>query len=280
MSLNQNLAAEVKLTRPEKVQAEVPSRSLARWAEAPVLAAATDPGTISIFDVIGYDYWTDSGVTANRISAALRSIGNNPVTVQINSPGGDFFEGVAIYNLLRAHPAKVTVEVIGLAASAASVIAMASDELRMGQGAFLMIHNAWTGVVGNAADLRAAADTIEPFDGAMAGIYAARTGMSEKKVAELMAAETWIGAGEAVKMKFADSIMPDPSESLQASASVRRDVSAKRRIDAALSAQGVTRSERRAMMRDLSGTHDAAEPATHDAGVNAALEQLLKTIRS
>lgn len=83
------------------------------------------------------------GVTAKRISAALRAIGEQDIVVNLNSPGGDMFEGLAIYNLLRAHSGKVTVNILGIAASAASIIAMAGDEIKMGRGAFLMIHNCW-----------------------------------------------------------------------------------------------------------------------------------------
>ena len=90
------------------------------------MAAEADEGaTISIYDVIGEDWWTGEGVTAKRIAAALRAIGKEPVTVAINSPGGDMFEGLAIYNLLREHEGEVNVKVLGLAASAGSVIASA-----------------------------------------------------------------------------------------------------------------------------------------------------------
>src|SRR5690606_23214700 len=121
---------------------------LAKWAERPQAAEGDDPNTISIYDVIGEDWWTGGGFTAKRAAAALRSIGKNPVTVNVNSPGGDMFEGIAIYNLLREHPAEVTVNVMGLAASAASIIAMAGDKINVALGSFVMIHNAWGIVIG------------------------------------------------------------------------------------------------------------------------------------
>ncbi|MBN0106041.1 Clp protease ClpP, partial [Pseudomonas aeruginosa] len=93
------------------------------------------------YEPIGYDWWTGEGVTAKRIAGALRAIGGDvDVTVNINSPGGDVFEGLAIYNLLREHKGKVTVRVLGLAASAASFIAMAADEVKIARAGFLMIH--------------------------------------------------------------------------------------------------------------------------------------------
>ena len=143
MSLRQ-LPEAPTMARPQNYQWDAPSDVLAKWAEHSFAAApgADADATISIFDVIGEDGWTGGGVTAKRISAALRSIGNRDVIVRINSPGGDMFEGIAIYNLLRTHPAKVTVEVLGWAASAASIIAMAGDVIRMGLGSFMMVHNA------------------------------------------------------------------------------------------------------------------------------------------
>src|SRR5690606_30844040 len=98
--------------------------------------------TIGIYDVIGQDFWTGEGVTAKRVAAALRSMGAGPVTVYINSPGGDVFEGLAIYNLLREHKGEVTVKVMGLAASAAPVIEMAGDVVQVPRARFLMILNA------------------------------------------------------------------------------------------------------------------------------------------
>ncbi|HCF5801664.1 TPA: Clp protease ClpP, partial [Pseudomonas aeruginosa] len=104
-------------------------------------------------------------------AGALRAIGGDvDVTVNINSPGGDVFEGLAIYNLLREHKGKVSVNIIGLAASAASFIAMAGDEIRIGRAAFLMIHNAWLIAMGNRNDLREIADWLEPFDMTLADI--------------------------------------------------------------------------------------------------------------
>ncbi|BEN40789.1 hypothetical protein SMKC049_25810 [Serratia marcescens] len=115
--------------------------ALERW-NGGLKAAASNDNSISVFDVIGQDYWGE-GVTAKRIAGALRSMNGADVTVNINSPGGDMFEGLAIYNLLREYQGKVTVKVLGLAASAASIIAMAGDEIQIGRGAFLMIHNCW-----------------------------------------------------------------------------------------------------------------------------------------
>ncbi|MBN8956897.1 MAG: Clp protease ClpP, partial [Rhizobiales bacterium] len=139
-------------------------KALDRWRPSVQAKAADADNTISILDVIGEDFWTGEGVTVNRVTAALRSIGNRDVVVNINSPGGDFFEGLAIYNVLRDHPAKVTVKVLGIAASAASVIAMAGDEVLIARAGFMMIHNTWIIAMGDRNDLREVADWLEPFD--------------------------------------------------------------------------------------------------------------------
>ena len=274
-------------SRPQNYQWDTPSDVLTKWAEHPLAAAPSANGadtdtTISLFDVIGEDGWSGGGVTANRISAALRSTGNKDITVRINSPGGDMFEGIAIYNLLRAHPAKVTVEVLGWAASAASIIAMAGDDIRMGLGSFMMVYNAWGVVIGNRHDMREAAELFDQFDAALADIYEARTGMKRADIEQLMDAETFMTAAQTVEYGFADVV--DDAQihaETNASAQVRPEIRAKRRIDAALAQQDISRTERRKMFNQIAGMHDAAETAMHDAGSHAAaIQRLIDTIRS
>ncbi|URL59615.1 Clp protease ClpP [Luteibacter flocculans] len=223
------------------ISSQLQPRAMDRW-NAGVRAAANDEGdrSISVYDVIGYDYWNGDGVTAKRVAAALRSMGAGPVTVNINSPGGDMFEGLAIYNLLREHDGEVTVKVLGLAASAASVIAMAGDTVEISRAGFLMIHNAWVMAVGNRNDLAEVAATLKPFDDAMASIYAARTGADQKAMAKLMDAETWIGGQAAIDDGFADSLLP--SDQVE-KGSGKASASAARRIEAGLRASGMPKSE-------------------------------------
>jgi len=269
--------------RPENFNWDAPSDVLSRWSDAPMAAEADDPNTVSIYDVIGEDWWTGGGFTAKRMAAALRAIGSKDVTVKINSPGGDMFEGIAIYNLLKDHPAKVTVEVMGWAASAASILAMAGDDIRMGLGTFMMVHNAWGGVIGNRHDMRDAADLFDGFDSAIADIYEARTGLKRAEIVKLMDAETFMGPTEAVKNGFADTVDEARSAPEAKNAGELHGVHAKRRIDAALAVQGMPRSERRKLLKDFSGTQDAAEPATHDAGADdwsASALRLIETMRA
>lgn len=167
------------------------------WFE--IKDAKNDTTEILIYDEI----WA-FGTNANDFVKALKNIATPKISLRVNSPGGDVFDGLAIYNALRAHPAKKTVHVDGLAASIASVIAMAGDEIVMADSAFMMIHDSWGLAIGNSEELRALADTLEKIDGSIAGIYAARTGKKLDELRALMDAETWMTAAEAVEMKFAD----------------------------------------------------------------------------
>ena len=265
--------------KPSNFQWDAPSDVLAKWAESPQAAEADDPNTVSIYDVIGEDWWTGGGFTAKRMAAALRTIGAKDVTVKINSPGGDMFEGIAIYNLLRDHPAKVTVEVMGWAASAASIIAMAADEIKMGLGTFMMVHNAWGVVVGNRHDMRDGATLFDGFDSAIADIYEARTGMDRKAIVKLMDAETFMGPSEAVENGFADSIDSTRTETTaKAAGTPDRTVMARRRTEAALAKAGVSRHDRSEILSELTATpRDASRstPAERDAGQFAAAAQRL-----
>ncbi len=237
-------------------------RALDRW-NPNLQAAAADDNSISIFDVIGQDYWTGEGVTAKRIAGALRAIGEGDVVVNINSPGGDMFEGLAIYNLLREHPGSVTVKVLGVAASAASIIAMAGDEVQIARAGFLMIHNAWTWAAGNRHDFREYADYLEPFDAAMADVYVARTGQDAKSIEKMMDGETWIGGSKAIEQGFADSLLA--SDEVEAG-SEKPTALAVRRLENALRASGIPRSEAMRLISEFKASlRDAAGGGERDA---------------
>lgn len=261
------------LQKPRGFDWDAPSGAFSRWAEAPAAADATTADVITIYDMIGEDYWSGNGFTAKRMAAALRSIGSKPVTVKINSPGGDMFEGITIYNLLREHPAAVNIEVMGYAASAASVIAMAGDDIAMGRGSMLMIHKAWGLVIGNDDDFRAAAELFAKFNDSMVEIYSARTGLASAEVLSMLAGPekssdgTWLTASDAVTKKFADRMIDDDEPS-EAKASVAQDVAARRRAEAALADKGVPRKERAAILNSISGPRDATRAAPRDASGN------------
>jgi ATP-dependent Clp protease, protease subunit len=172
-------------------------------------AAKNGRAEIYIYEDIGGDMF-GAGVTAKDVAEGLKTMGNvTDVDVYINSYGGSVFQGLAIYNVLHRHPARITAHVDGIAASAASVVAMAGDTIRMAENSFIMIHDAWGLVAGNAADLRRAADEIEMTSNAIASIYAARSGGDIKAIREWMAAETWFTAQTALAAGFADEIADD-----------------------------------------------------------------------
>jgi ATP-dependent Clp protease, protease subunit len=261
-------------------------RALEKWTPNLMAAAAVTDNTISILDPIGIDPWTGDGVTAKRIGAALRSIGaENDVVVNMNSPGGDWVEGNAIYNMLRDHKGKVQMKVLGMAASSASLIAMAGDEILIAKSAFLMMHNMWVGMIGNANELRAVADTLDPFDQSMAEIYAARSGMDLKAVQKMMDKETFLNGIDAVDQGFADALMP--ADQVKQDPAAKQDQIAAYLLDMALAKAGMPRSERRALLQDYkSGTPCAAgtghaqslpEVGTRDAAEESEVMSLLKS---
>lgn len=169
-----------------------------------------------IFDVIGLE-WRDGSITAKQVERALREHPNaKSLRVLLNSPGGILSEGVAIYNLLKRHAAKVEVEVMGEAFSAASVIMMAGDRIVMAPGSMCMVHPAWSCMCGGSADMRAAADYLDSATDSAVDIYARRTGKTEGEVRALVEANNQLGtymtAAQTVEMGFADALADEPSD--------------------------------------------------------------------
>lgn len=176
------------------------------------VVAAADSSDVQIFL---YDHIVSSeeeaewwgGVAPESFVKAVYAVdANATIHLHINSPGGSVFAARAMEQALRLHKGRVVVHIDGLAASAATFIAMAGDEVVMGKGAMFMIHKAWTGMWGNAADLRKEADLLDKIDGTLAETYAAKTGQALEDVSAWMAAETWFTAQEALDAGFADSI--------------------------------------------------------------------------
>lgn len=259
-----------------RVQFDIPKETIDRWQSGLHAKDDDEEQSISVYDPIGEGFFGE-GVTVKRVDAALRRIGaKNPVVVNVNSPGGDVFEGLAIYNRLREHQGEVTVKVLGLAASAASVIAMAGDTVQIAKSGFLMVHNVWGVVIGNKNDLREAADMIEPFDDALAQIYADRSGVDLKAIKKLMDAETWLNGSQAIEDGFADELLPaDQVEEGEDEHQAR----ALSRIDAALAKYGMPRSERRVLLSQISGTPRAAgepvgTPRAADNNTPCAVENI------
>jgi len=162
---------------------------------------ATDE--ISIYDEIG-----QYGVSAKSFIDELNQLTGKRLSLRLSTPGGEVFDGIAIYNALVAHPATVDVSVDALAASIGSVIAMAGDTITMAATATMMIHDGFGLCVGNAADMHEMADLLDKTSNNIASIYAARTGVDAEQWRAAMRAETWYSADEAVTAKLADSVTP------------------------------------------------------------------------
>lgn len=161
---------------------------------------------ILIYGSIGFSWYEDS-ISANSFVEALKALPDtiNEIDVRINSPGGDVFEGWVIYNRLKQHKAKITTHIDGMAASIASIIMLAGDTIIMGEGAQIMIHNAWTFAGGNSRELDAVSNRLQEIDQQLISAYAKKTKLSRDEISGYMEKETWFNADLAMELGFADS---------------------------------------------------------------------------
>lgn len=160
--------------------------------------------TLTIYGIIGDSWWDDS-TSAIEVDNALKQAGSNDLIIHLNSPGGDAFDGIAIYNRLKKHEGKVTVHVDGWACSAASVIAMAADELIMGAGSMIMIHEASNVMWGTKNDFRKQAELLEKLEDGIIDIYMTKSNLKREEIKTMVDNETWFSANEAVEIGFATS---------------------------------------------------------------------------
>lgn len=171
---------------------------------------------ILIYDFIGEDFFGE-GVTAKKIKAELDAIpSHEEITVRINSGGGDVFDGFAIYNLLLDRGVNVIVD--GLAASAASVIAMAGKTITMAENALMMIHDPWTMAIGNSDEMLKTAELLEKIKGSILKNYVSKTGIDAELLSEAMSKETWYSSDEAVEFGFADEVFAGVDIAMNAAA--------------------------------------------------------------
>ena len=163
-----------------------------------------------------YEWFGDPYSSPNKFRQALAEHKEKNITVWIDSWGGDVFAGAGIYNALMEHKGKVTVKVDGKAVSAASVIAMAGTEIIMSPASIMMIHNPWTGKIGEAKDMRQAADVLDEVKEAIINAYEIKTGRTRQELSDLMDKETWMSPKTAIAKGFADGILytetPEPVE--------------------------------------------------------------------
>lgn len=162
--------------------------------------------TLFLDGVIAGESWLDDDVTPALFKSELNA-GEGDLTVWINSPGGDCFAAAQIYNMLRDYQGKVTVKVDGLAASAASVIAMAGDDVLVSPVSMLMIHNPSTVAMGDTAEMQKAIGMLDEVKNSIVNAYQEKTGLSRNKLSKLMDEETWMDAGKAVDLHFADGVI-------------------------------------------------------------------------
>jgi len=174
------------------------------WLSYSPRASVHEPAVLQIFDQIGEDWFGGSGVSAKAFSDALQSVGPGPLVVEINSPGGNVWDGLAIYNMLRGRQAPVTTRVVGIAASIASVIALAGDSIEMAEASLFMIHDPSGMVAGTSDDMRKMANALDQHAEILAGIYTKRTGKTSAQIRAAMTAETWFTAQEAIQFGLAD----------------------------------------------------------------------------
>lgn len=259
--------------RPDDVRADcAPPKALEKWQpelRARAEAETSGPFVLDVMDVIG-DTWDGYGVTARKVGALLRNLGDRDVFVNINSPGGDVFEGLAIYNLLRGHAGDVTVRIVGLAASAASVIAMGGDRIEIARAGFLMIHNTWVYAVGDRHDLGTVAGQLGAFDEVMADLYAQRSKIDASEISQMMDRETWISGRAAIEQGFADELLA--SDQIEASSSaLAKAPETKANVEYAFMARkaGYTRSQAIDLRNRIS-----AKPGAGDEGMPSAAKSL------
>jgi len=162
---------------------------------------ASDIADVYLFNDIG-----TFGITAQSFIDEIKEYENKELNIHINSLGGEVFEGMAIYSIIQRRKAKTTVYIEGIAASIASVIALAADEVIMSENSLLMIHNAWGGTQGDAKDMRKQADVLDKITNEIAEVYVKKTRMPYSQIEEMMNEETWLTAEEAVALGFVDSI--------------------------------------------------------------------------
>ena len=162
--------------------------------------------TLFLNGTIAEDSWFDDDVTPQMFKDELQG-GSGDITVWINSPGGDCVAAAQIYNMLREYDGNVTVKIDGIAASAASVIAMAGDKVIMSPVSMIMIHNPMTIAFGDSGEMQKAIDMLKSVKDSIINAYEIKTGLSRTKLAHLMDAETWMDAGKAVELGFADEII-------------------------------------------------------------------------
>ena len=214
-----------------------------------ITAKAKDEIEILLYEMIGMDFWTGEGTTAKSFAEDLKAAGDGirKIHLRVNSPGGNVFDGLAIYNTLLSHGAKITAQVDGLSASIASVITMAASEISMGDNAMMMIHNPSTVVGGDAPEMRKMADTLDKVKTSMITSYRRHSKQSPEEIGALMDAETWMTAEETVENGFAEKVTTPEGDEADVAANFAPILAKFRKVPAQIAARfaaGTSRTKR------------------------------------
>jgi ATP-dependent Clp endopeptidase proteolytic subunit ClpP len=278
----------IDVTKKQGVNFDVPlpGNLMERWKpDLKINTVKNEENVIEILDVIGFDLF-DEGITTQTVSRQLKAFGKDaPITILINSPGGDLFEGIGIYNLLKEHKGEITIKIIGLAASAASLIAMAGSEgkIQISKTAFFMIHNAWTRAAGDKNKFKEVAEYLTPIDDTIAQVYVDRSALKNKEeVAAFMDQEKWFTGAESLEAGLADSLLEDPIEN---KLDTSETLAAIRTLENVFKSAGYTRTQSKKILKELKlGKPGATQPDEDKPGaINVSrtleiLQELEKTL--
>lgn len=246
-----------------------------------------DIATVWIYDALGWPF-----ISADEFAKDLDKIKADTILCRINSPGGNVFDGLAVMNSLKNHSAKVITRIEGLAASIASVVALAGDEVQINSGAMLMIHDPWIMTVGNEKELRHTADVLSQIGGNLRDIYCKKTGIDEAEIESLMASESWFTASECKQRGFVDTVLDGSAEAISNKFDLsmftnapqnfhkekpRNEKMTKREIERALRDAGASRAFAKSI---AAGCRDTSDIDQQDADDEEAVKNLIAKITS
>lgn len=272
----------MKLSYRNQKNAEATARFWGKSLDKPdwyEVKAAAEEAEILLYDVIGWPFNDTS-----ELVRTLAGMDQPRITVRINSPGGDVFDAMAIFNALQTHKSRIITRIEALAASSASFIALAGKEVQAYQNAMLMIHEPWAYSAGNQYDLREIADILEKISGNMVDIYAANTSVGKREVREMMKAETWFTAKESKEKGFIDTIL-DGKSSAKAAFDLSMFAHAPEEVTGSREGRELTEREIERALRDAGASRSFAKAvavgrSAGGAGDQRDVESLKQSIQS
>lgn len=248
-----------------------------------IINKTQESAEILMYEQIGRDFWSDEGIAAKDFAADLRNLGDvKNISLRINSPGGSVFEGMAIYNLLKSHPANVDVYVDGIAASIASVIAMAGDRIIMPENTMMMIHDPAGVVMGTSVDMRKMAEALDKIKESIKSSYK-RTALTDKEIDNLMTDETWLTAKDCQEKGFCDEVIEAVKVAAHFDLKAMGYKSLPQNAAAIINISGKTKEEKIMTKDELKKQFPDVYNAIHQEGIDAAkaeVEAIKATVSS